>query len=673
MVLVHPPVEQIQRVVELARVGTRPAQVFRDAALADEPRPDVDPEPLIGLRQFLCHAFEVGQLPAQECCLLLRRLAGHLAQLAVHFDGDAPDAPEIASGIGVGQVPEQPVELPSVRALASLGFGVAHQQLEAVADQVVVGLFVQRALQLRLANGLAPVERPAFLGRVAVRAQDKVGHLPHHGPGVRRPALRQLHAQHSAPQRLARQRRVLPALLRVLRVEVALAGGFRGRARPAASLQHFPDGGAMAAPPLAPQPLLHPLGQNRPERRHELIAMNVSPHRIENQGALGIGMGENLVEVIRQPARLPPHGSSEFTFRQVAFLFHRRVDGAALGGGEIARLALPGRGDLDLRQLHGPAEAMELDAPGAGDLGALLRFVAGILLVAGLRLCRLVHTLEGDRAAGNDAVVKTGHQLPEEQPPGAERAVAQPLAVARRGRTVRRGQRGVIAHERVDQPVVHLGQDARVSPENALHLRFHSLAGKGRAQIAHPAHGGFHLAKGINLQLVAEDLGHCALPAMLPLELREQFARPLFLLAILRAGLVLPAPAPVAIVAAVVSIPAQHVPQLGPAQRLPAPQHPRRQQPRPRAAGRLQLSIAKHAQVRQQTPHPRDPLPGGPNMPPLPPEPAPHRCQAIIRREDDGAAAQQGRVLSRPRLQDRPANRAVAYVEGKAQVGDGYG
>ncbi len=177
--------------------------------------------------------------------------------------------------------------------------------------------------------------------------------------------------------------------------------------------------------------------------------------------------------------------------------------------------------------------------------------------------------------------------------------------------------------------------------------------------------------------MIAEDLGHGPGAAVAALELPQQFVGALGFLGILRVGLLLPAPGPVGVVAAVMGIPAQHVPQLGPGERRAAAQHAGRQQPRPRAAGRGQLRRGQHPEMRQQAPHPRDALPGGADMPPLPPEPAPRRGQAVIRREDDGAASQQLRRGlrggRRGRLQDRPANRAVAHIEGEVQVGVGRG
>ena len=110
MVFVNAPVEQIERIVGLASVGTGPTKVFSDAAFADKPRPNMNPKPVIVLRQFLRHAFEVVELPALQCRLLLRRLSGQLAHIAVHFDGDTPNARAIVASIRFQNVGVQAFE-----------------------------------------------------------------------------------------------------------------------------------------------------------------------------------------------------------------------------------------------------------------------------------------------------------------------------------------------------------------------------------------------------------------------------------------------------------------------------------------------------------------------------------------------------------------------------------
>jgi len=209
-------------------------------------------------------------LLADQLGLLLRGFAGQLAQVAVHLDGDAPEAPEVAAGVGVGQVAEQPVERARARGV------VAREQLEAVADQVVVGLLIQGAPELGFPDGVAPVERPALLRRVAVGGQDEGHGFAHDLAGVRRPAPGSFHAQDPARRRVGDAGGVRGALfLRGFRFEVLREGGFGGGAGVAAGRQHVRDGEGPAAAPLAAQPPLQAGGQRRPEDGQQRVAVAV--------------------------------------------------------------------------------------------------------------------------------------------------------------------------------------------------------------------------------------------------------------------------------------------------------------------------------------------------------------------------------------------------------------
>ena len=80
----------------------------------------------------------------------------------------------------------------------------------------------------------------------------------------------------------------------------------------------------------------------------------------------------------------------------------------------------------------------------------------------------------------------------------------------------------------------------------------------------------------------------------------EQLIRFRLLLRVLGTRRVVPAPTLVPIVAAVVRIPAEHLPQLAPRQLFSAPQDARGEQPRPRAFVRAKLGLGKHGEMREE-------------------------------------------------------------------------
>lgn len=95
-----------------------------------------------------------------------------------------------------------------------------------------------------------------------------------------------------------------------------------------------------------------------------------------------------------------------------------------------------------------------------------------------------MHALPGDGAAGDDAVVKARHELPEKHAAGTARPVGEDLAVALRQAQVHVLHGGVIAEQGGGQLFIHTRQRAKVRTENPLHLALDILAGKGRVQAA---------------------------------------------------------------------------------------------------------------------------------------------------------------------------------------------
>ena len=136
MVFVHLPGDQINRVISLPGVWTRPTQIFRDARLADETSGDLDrlaveSSTIQIFFQFGGDAVMIGQPPAQVLLNLLGRFAGHFAQVAVHLNGGSGDSRFVAvrkGGFG-DQISEQPFK-----------------NQKPVADEMVVGLLVNRCV-----------------------------------------------------------------------------------------------------------------------------------------------------------------------------------------------------------------------------------------------------------------------------------------------------------------------------------------------------------------------------------------------------------------------------------------------------------------------------------------------------------------------------------------------
>ena len=108
---------------------------------------------------------------------------------------------------------------------------------------------------------------------------------------------------------------------------------------------------------------------------------------------------------------------------------------------------------------------------------------------------------------------------------------------------------------------------------------------------------------------------------MLRLEGIEQIVGFLLLFTVLgcRSGF-LPAPAFVSVVSAIVGVPAQNVPKLGPRQLRSTTYYAGGQQPRPCTPRSIQLILRQHAKVKEETLYPRDPQPRCPDMTALPTE-----------------------------------------------------
>ena len=153
------------------------------------------------------------QLLTEQLRLFLRRLARHLTKVAVYFDCDAADTLTVIPSVFFQKVGVQTFE-----------------DFQAVADQMIVRLFIKRPLKLRLPDGFAAVKRAAFLRRVAIRAENKVYYFAHHLSRVGCAAVGRFDVQGCPQEFVARQRLVIPAFFGVLRVEMLLAHSIDGRA-----------------------------------------------------------------------------------------------------------------------------------------------------------------------------------------------------------------------------------------------------------------------------------------------------------------------------------------------------------------------------------------------------------------------------------------------------------
>ena len=201
--------------------------------------------------------------------------------------------------------------------------------------------------------------------------------------------------------------------------------------------------------------------------------------------------------------------------------------------------------------------------------------------------------------------------------------------------------------------------------QDALHLRLHALTRKRRSKPTHPLHRGLDRAKRINFQHVAKDFRHRAGASALRAKSIEQFASSFFLLRVLvvRRVSFMPTPALVPVIAAIVRIPAEHVPQFRPGQRFSATQHTRGKEPGPCTARRLKLLGRHHTQMRQEPPQPGNAQPRGADMPPLPAKTPSLRGKAIVRGKYDRATAEKLRCLLVCHIQYRPSDRTVADIE----------
>ena len=139
------------------------------------------------------------------------------------------------------------------------------------------------------------------------------------------------------------------------------------------------------------------------------MRVDVTPHGIDYKRAVGVGMREELVKIIRRLVRERAHGFLEIAWREETALFHLGMNDSALLRAESADLPRIACGYLHISKLHRPAKAVELDAVSARHLRELLRFMLRALRVASFRFHTLIDALKSNRAAGDDAVVKARH------------------------------------------------------------------------------------------------------------------------------------------------------------------------------------------------------------------------------------------------------------------------
>ena len=130
-------------------------------------------------------------------------------------------------------------------------------------------------------------------------------------------------------------------------------------------------------------------------------------------------------------------------------------------------------------------------------------------------------------------------------------------------------------------------------------------------------------------------------------------------------------PTAVAVVTAVVGIPAQHVPKFRPIQRFAALQNLRRQFPRPSATGFVQFRLGQNAKMPKKNFHPRDALARAADVTALAAIGPARTGKAIVGAENDTAATENVYVgrLRAGLFQDRPADGTVADIESDLQIG----
>ena len=369
--------------------------------------------------------------------------------------------------------------------------------------------------------------------------------------------------------------------------------------------------------------------------------MSKLAHGVEHQCALGIGMQQHRVEVVAVAADDFAHGFFEIALGQKALRVHRLIHLLALGCGERTQLLFARTGHAHIGQLHCPAKRKKLRRVPRGDFA----------------------TRNGARA--DDAIVKARHELPKKQ------TTEIPLGQleARHGHDLPRGViPRVVADEAADDVGIKLVQLARVRLQHALHFTAHHVAIERSVLALEPIlrrhRRRAFFAQRINPAHRANRFRHRFGSVFL-----HQCVGVLHFLGIHRIFTLHAAPAPVAIVAAIVRVPAQHIPQLRPRKRLAAPQHPRRQHPRPSTAGHIQFRLSQHAQVPQQNFQARNPLARAADVPTLPPKGAAVTRKTIIRAKDHRATAEHLRISGS--IEHRPADGAMADVEGEVEVGVG--
>src|ERR1041385_5359278 len=206
-----------------------------------------------------------------------------------------------------------------------------------------------------------------------------------------------------------------------------------------------------------------------------------------------------------------------------------------------------------------------------------------------------------------------------------------------------------------------------MSLHDASDFSLHGGAGKGDIESFQADGGRFLVTERINLQFSAECLRHRfhAVPA------HERFGVLLFL-SVFRGSFGLGGtPAAVSIIAAIVSIPAEHVPKFRPIEQRAASENARGQLPRPGATRSVELLLAQHIEMRQQNFHACDSLACGSDMSSLPTVAASRAGETVIGTKRHHAATEQvdRAGLISDGLQHGPAEGTMAYVKGELEVG----
>ncbi len=686
VVLVQHTVEQGVHRELLAGVGAAPAEVLGDARLADEAGGHGYAAAAADFFDLGRDALEVTQPQAEVLFLFLPGLAGELAQFTVDLDGDARDAGLVAVGeLGGGDEVAQE----------------AFEDQEAVADEVVVGLFLDPALELgffefvRLAQaaaGLAVV----LLGARVPALHDFLEGLAEDGAGVGCAAFGEFCGQLLVQQFVARGRRLFPAFARVGGVELAVHGrvksGGVGALQPAA---HLGQGDGLAPAQLAREPFEETFRQGR-ERAGQPALVDDGPDRVQHQRLLGIGMQQEGVEIVPRPAGQLADGFLEVALVQCATGRRQLGELPALVGRERARVPLARGGAKDVGQLHGPAEAKELGRGFAGELGFLFGAAPGGCGVKARGPILRLQPGELNGTDADDAVVEAGDALAEEQ--AAVVALGQldggageglpGVAVLHRVHVVAKqgADEGVVQH---GEPAFEGGEEsADFGPDDFVARKGHTQAlevfGLVLAVSLLPARDFAVIPGGIG----GDGFGHrLGVQPGLRVFTAHQGAPELDLLGVGNFVLVrrrdfLAAVGPRrGVVTAVVGIPPQDVPELRPgrgrngAAVAGGGKDRRGTLPGETVATGLAVTGPEflrrhHAEVGEECLHAGDALAGGAGMAASLAILAAFHREAVIGTEDDGTGAEELGQCGRRRgpTEHGPANGTVADIEGEVEV-----